>query len=103
MLDKLYTILEKSNDKIVLRLSDEMHPIFQAHFPNHPVLPGFSLIDIVAETLNDKVIYIKQSKFIAQLFPNDVLSCQIITKQNQRNIQIFKNKQKVSLISYERK
>ena len=103
LLDNLYTILEQSNEKIVVQLCDETHPIFKAHFPQYPILPGFILIDMIAEILNDKVVHIKQSKFIAQLLPDDVISCHIDTKGQQRNIKIFKNKQKVSQISYESK
>ena len=103
MLHKLYTVLERSNEEIIVKLSDGSHPIFLAHFPNHPILPGFVLIDIIAKILNDKVVYIKQSKFIVQLLPNDVFSCQLESKGHQRNIKIFKNKQKVSHIIYESK
>jgi len=103
LLNKLYTVVEKSHEKIVLQLSDERHPIFQAHFPKHPILPGFILIDMMAEILNDNVIYIRQSKFIGELLPNDTLSCEVLSKGKNRNIKVFKNQQKVSHISYESK
>ncbi len=103
MVNNLYTVLEKNNQKIIIQLSDEEHPIFQAHFPQHPILPGFALIDIMATILKDEIVYIKQSKFLAPLLPNDIFSCHIISKEHQRNIKIFKNNQKVSHLIYESK
>lgn len=31
---------------------DETHDIFKGHFPNHPVLPGVCMIQMVEQTLN---------------------------------------------------
>ena len=99
----LYTVLKQDLDQITIKLTTENHPIFQAHFPGHPILPGFALIDIIAEVLKDTVVYILRSKFIAHLVPNDIILCKIKTEKNQRNIKIFRNTQKVSEIVYESK
>jgi len=99
----MYTILDQDSQQVILQLTAESHPIFQAHFPSNPILPGFALIDIMAEIFNDTIVNIKKSKFIAHLLPNDVLICKIKTDKKKRNIKIFKNKEKISEIIYESK
>ena len=99
----LYTVLLQDSEALNIQLAAENHPVFQAHFPGQPILPGFALIDIIAEILNDTVVTINRSKFIAHVLPNDIIVCQIKTDKNRRNIKIFRNTQKVSEISYESK
>lgn len=101
MVHSLYTIVKQDVEQIILQLSSESHPVFQAHFPNNPILPGFALIDIIAEILNDNVVNIIQSKFIAHIKPNDILTCNIKSDHKKRNIKIFKDEEKVSEITYE--
>lgn len=101
MVHGLYTIVKHDVEQIILQLSSESHPVFQAHFPNYPILPGFALIDILAEILNDNVVSIIQSKFIAHIRPNDILTCNIKSDHKKRNIKIFKDEEKVSEITYE--
>lgn len=103
MIDGLYTILNQELEQVTIKLATESHPVFQAHFPNNPILPGFALIDIIAEVLNDTVVNIQRSKFIAHLIPNDIILCTIKTDKNRRSIKMFKNRQKVSEILYESK
>ena len=74
-----------------------------AHFPQYPLLPGFTLIDILADVLNDEVIHIKYAKFIGHIFPDDILECHIKKSDKKRVIKVFKNNEKVSEISYEAK
>ena len=90
-------------EDVVLKLSNEKHPIFIAHFPQYPILPGFILIDILAEVLNDEVVKIKYAKFIAHIFPEDILECKINKSDKKKVIKVFKNNKKVSEISYETK
>lgn len=103
MIDNLYMILKQGLEEITIKLTNESHPIFQAHFPNNPILPGFALIDIMAKILDDSIINIHHSKFITHCLPNDILVCKIKTEKKKRNIKIFKNEKKVSEISYESK
>lgn len=88
---------------MMLKLSDEKHPIFMAHFPEYPILPGFTLVDILAEILSDDVFHIKYAKFLTHILPNDILECKIKKSDRQRVIKVFKNNEKVSEISYETK
>ena len=103
MVEGLYSVLKQDTEEVTVRLASENHFIFQAHFPDNPILPGFTLIDILAEILDDSVIHIIKSKFIAQLLPNDILTCKINTNHKKRNIKIFKYDKKVSEIIYESK
>ncbi len=103
LVSDLYTVVKQDFEQVTIKLTTENHPIFQAHFPGHPILPGFALIDIIAEVLKDIVVHIQHSKFITHLLPNDIILCKIKTDKNRRNIKIFKNTQKVSEITYESK
>ncbi len=103
MVEDLYTILKQEASEVTIKLTSDDHPIFQAHFPNNPILPGFALIDIMGEIFNDSIIYIAKSKFISHIVPNDILICRISTNNKKRNIKIFKDQEKMSEISYETK
>ncbi len=74
--DKLYTVTSKDKDKITIKLCDENHPIFKAHFPNNPILPGFLHFDIVQELFNLEITTIKKAKFLKLVLPNDTLTYQ---------------------------
>jgi 3-hydroxyacyl-[acyl-carrier-protein] dehydratase len=99
----LYTSSVQDNGNIVLQLSAKIHPLFEAHFPDKPILPGFALIDILAEVLHDKIVMIHKSKFIRNIFPNDILECEVSIKAKKRIIKVFRNKEKVSEVVYETK
>ena len=101
MIEDLYRILKQNVSEISIKLASDDHPIFQAHFPQNPILPGFALIDIMANIFDDHIICIHKSKFIAHLLPNDILVCKVNTDDKKRNIKIFKKQEKVSEISYE--
>ena len=103
ILNGLYTITQQNTQELTIQLANENHPIFKAHFPEHPILPGFALIDIMAECLNDTIVGINQSKFIANALPNDILLCNIENNQKQKKIKIFRDKEKISEIRYESK
>lgn len=103
MTEGLYTVLEQRPDELHLRLSSENHPLFQAHFPGNPIVPGFALIDIVANVLEDTPVSIKLSKFIAHLLPNDTIVCKVKRDGKKKHISIFRDTKKVSEIIYESK
>jgi len=97
----LYKILEKDIGKVIIQLGDKTHPIFEAHFPGYPILPGFCQIDIISEILEEKVVYINRSKFISHIEPNDIITFLITQNKNKRKIKTFKGNNKVSEIIYE--
>ena len=102
IINGLYSIEEQSEHALVIQLSTQEHPIFQAHFPSFPILPGFALIDIVAECLNDVIIRLKSAKFMAHIQPEDRLFLTVKNANKERTIQVFNNKVKVSEIRYAR-
>jgi len=72
--DGIYTLLQQEKDKITIKLSDKTHPLFQAHFPNNPILPGFIHFDIVSNIFNIKITHIKKAKFLKIVVPEQVLT-----------------------------
>lgn len=103
MIRALYTSIVQDNGNIVIQLSGKSHPLFKAHFPNNPILPGFALIDIIGEALLDEVVSIHKSKFIRNIFPNDMLECEVTINEKRRTVKIFRDKEKVSEVVYETK
>ncbi len=97
----LYSILKQSSSEVKIKFTDKSHPIFKAHFPNNPILPGFLQIDVIANILNDEITNIKYSKFIAHIYPNDVVVYKIKMTAKQKIIKIEKNNKKISEIKYE--
>ena len=104
MTKNLYTILSSTPDCVKIQLSKEDHPIFKAHFPNNPILPGFLQIDIISEILEDTITTINKSKFISHISPQDIIEYKIITKsENKKIITIIKDTKKISEFTYESK
>lgn len=103
MIGKLYTRILQDNDNIFVQLADRSHPLFEAHFPKYPLLPGFALIDIMAALLEEEIVAIHKSKFIKNIFPNDILECEVSKSEKKRKIKIFRQNVKVSEIIYEAK
>ncbi len=101
MLSTLYTVLKSTQDEVILEFTNENHKIFKAHFPGNPILPGYALIDIISKLLGDNIVYIKKSKFIEHVLPNDLITCVIKKKDTKRIIKVYKENKKISEIIYE--
>ena len=96
--NSLYTITNRDDNSIKILLTNKEHPIFSAHFPEFPILPGFLQIDIAQELFNIKIKKIKKTKFLSIIKPND----QIIFSQIKNKIIITtQEKKKISEIIYE--
>lgn len=102
MLSKLYTIIHKEEESFKIKFSDENHPIFQAHFPNNPMLPGFIMLEICAEVLGHEICEIKKAKFLNQVKPEDTLSFFITQKSNSIRVEIKKEEIKIASLTYEK-
>lgn len=70
----LYVVDFVDERKAVITLCDEKHPIFKAHFPTKPILPGFMNFDIVEELFDIKIITVKKAKFLKTVEPNQTLT-----------------------------
>jgi len=74
LLDGLYTVIEKDDYTARVILADNMHPIFQAHFPSKPILPGFVHLEIISILFNVEIIKIKKAKFLDLVLPSQELT-----------------------------
>jgi len=99
LLENLFTIIQKENTQVVVKLSDENHPIFKAHFPNYPILPGFLLIEIIVNILGDSIKKLHSAKFIAHTLPNDTIIYNIKKDGLKTKIKIVKDDEKNSKIA----
>jgi len=74
MFESLYEVISKSENEAVIKLSDKKHPIFKAHFPRHPILPGFVHFEIVADVFSLEIQSIKKAKFMRLVTPKQTLT-----------------------------
>lgn len=71
---RLYHIIREQEGERVIRL-EEKHPIFQAHFPNQPILPGACMVEICREIISRAIGHelqekrIKNVKFLIPVIP----------------------------------
>lgn len=99
MLENLFTLLKKTDEQVIIKLSDENHPIFKAHFPNYPILPGFLLLEIISNILNINIKKVNSGKFISHTLPLDTIIYNIKKDEIKTKIKIVKDDQKNSKIA----
>ncbi len=46
-------------------------PIYKAHFPEYPITPGVTLLQISLELMGKKLVGAKEIKFVAPVLPGD--------------------------------
>jgi len=80
-----YTIDYLDDIKATITLCDETHPVFKAHFPTKPILPGFMNFDIVEELFKIKIKTIKKAKFLKTVEPNQTL----VYKKNRNSFKVY--------------
>lgn len=71
MIEGLYKIIEESSSEVVIELSDASHPIFQAHFPGNPILPGFVHLEIISKVFSIEITGVKKAKFTSVVLPQE--------------------------------
>ena len=69
----LYTVTYSDNENATIVLSDNNHPVFQAHFPSNPILPGFIHFEIVSDIFDLDIQTIKKAKFTKIISPSQTL------------------------------
>jgi 3-hydroxyacyl-[acyl-carrier-protein] dehydratase len=73
LLDNLYKLQSKEENIAIVILSDENHPVFQAHFPGQPILPGFVHFDIIEDVFDIEITTIKRAKYLKVAHPKQSL------------------------------
>lgn len=101
MLNNLYKILEQKSDFLSIRLSDEKHKIFKAHFPSNPLLPGFLLIDICQEEFKFSIKKIKKISFLKPILPNENIEFKLQIKPKSFHVDILRDKIVVAFMDFE--
>lgn len=103
-MDNLYLTLDKrvSEDlmEFDIQFADEKHPIFQAHFPNNSLLPGFLHIDVAAELLDKTLLEIPKAKFIQPILPQDTIQFIIKKKESKYLVTTKKENKKCSEFTF---
>ena len=74
LLDGLYTVESLSEAEATVLLSDENHPIFKAHFPNKPILPGFVHLEIITDIFKMEILGVKKAKYNKLVLPSQKLT-----------------------------
>jgi 3-hydroxyacyl-[acyl-carrier-protein] dehydratase len=72
--DELYKIVSKDENRFIVKLADENHPLFKAHFPTMPILPGYIHFEIVADVFDMKITNIKKARFLKTVTPTQTLT-----------------------------
>ncbi len=88
----IYTLLKRSEDEVTIKLNDENHPLFQAHFPTDPILPGYIHFDIVEDLFDIKITHIKRAKFLKIIRPEEVL----VYKRDNNKFRVYCEEKEVT-------
>jgi 3-hydroxyacyl-[acyl-carrier-protein] dehydratase len=91
----IYKLVKKDEHNATVLLSDASHPIFQAHFPNHPILPGFVHLEIIAELFSLDIKAVKKAKFTDLVLPEQELHY----KKNENKIKVFCEQKEVAFFA----
>ncbi len=91
-IDNLYTVEYKDENKAIVKLSDVNHPVFKAHFPQMPILPGFVNFEIVSDVFNIKITKIKKAKFLKTARPNQTL----IYERDNNKFKVFCDNEEIA-------
>ncbi|AFL69513.1 3-hydroxyacyl-ACP dehydratase [Sulfurospirillum barnesii] len=101
ILTNLYTPITLEPHQLSVTLSDAHHPIFQAHFPNNPLLPGFVLLDMSAQLLHVKIKRIQKAKFLKPILPKTTLFFDVTCNEKKVKITVKNSNEKVAELIYE--
>lgn len=73
MLEGLYSVISADENSAEVLLSDETHPVFKAHFPGNPILPGFVHLEIIADVFKMEILGVKKAKYSNIVLPSQTL------------------------------
>ncbi len=92
--DDIYTLVSRDGNIIVIELADATHPVFKAHFPSNPLLPGYMQIDILATLLQVDVCEVVSAKFMKIVRPKERLTFTVSYKNTQLRATITDSSQR---------
>ncbi len=90
--NSLYEVKEKSENSATVVLTNKNHPVFKAHFPVKPVLPGFIHFEIIADVFGVEITKIKKAKFTKVVLPKETL----VYEKNNNKYKIFSQGEQVA-------
>lgn len=64
----LYELIGKEEGSATIKLLPSC-PIYEAHFPGHPITPGVTLVQIALEIMGKQLKGARDIKFIEPVFP----------------------------------
>lgn len=82
LLNDFFSILKKTQEESAFSFSLTLnpdHPIYQAHFPGHPVTPGVCIIQIATECAEEaldrhlNLVSSRNIKFLKPILPSQIL------------------------------
>lgn len=83
-------IADGSPQSAISRLhTNASHPIYKAHFPQHPVTPGVCIVKLIEELteqqlgVNLELKQVKNLKFIQPIIPNEALELEVSFREMQ--------------------
>ena len=90
LLEGLYREVERKKEEVSIALSDATHPVFKAHFPSNPLLPGFMHLELIEELFALEIQGIKTAKFKQKVLPNEIITY----KKNDNAIKVYNRQNK---------
>lgn len=93
-------MLVREEKHCLLKLCDASHPIFKAHFPKNPILPGFVLLEVSAALFGLQGREIQRAKFLQTVLPQSILTLNMEEKEKNYKVVVMKDELKVAEIVY---
>jgi len=91
-LQGFYEVLSADTNEIKICLASKEHPIFKAHFPENPILPGFIHLEIIEKEFNFQISQIKKAKLNEIITPHAIM--RYVREKNK--FQVFINNKQVA-------
>ena len=88
LLDEMFVPVSDDGRQMVLRLN-AAHPIYQLHFPNHPITPGVCLVQMALELMGCSLLGAKDIKFVQPVLPDAELRLEWIVQDGRADISFF--------------
>ncbi len=95
LIKNFYKIISKDENRVTIKLCDENHAIFKAHFSTNPIMPGFTNFEIISQIFDKEITTIKKAKFLKLIKPNQTL----IYEKNKNNYKVICENEMVASIS----